>query len=195
LHDDLSPLQPLEPTGHLVRDVRGADRLDRYHWHGGDRQFPHQGAPLRSGRKRGTFEEAIGRSRGGRTTKIHALTDAEGRPRVLLLSPGNINDIVLAPALIAAAGPIKCLIADKAYDANSLRQLLANQGAKAVIPSTASRNQPIPYNKAIYRQRNLIERMFARLKDFRRVATRYDKLARNFLAGAIIAATVVWWLN
>ena len=69
------------------------------------------------------------------------------------------------------------------------------QGAKAVIPSTTSRNRPIPYNKALYRQRNLIERMFARLKDFRRVATRYDKLARNFLAGAIIAATVVWWLN
>jgi len=73
--------------------------------------------------------------------------------------------------------------------------LLADQGAKAVIPSTETRRQPIPYNKAIYRQRNLIERMFARLKDFRRVATRYDKLARNFLAGALIAATVVWWLN
>ena len=123
------------------------------------------------------------------------MTDDEGRPRVLLLSPGNINDIALAPALLAAAGPIKRLIADKAYDANSLRQLLAAARAKAVIPSTASRSQPIPYDKRIYRQRNLIERMFARLKDFRRVATRYDKLARNFLAGALIAAAAVWWLN
>jgi transposase len=123
------------------------------------------------------------------------LTDADGRPRVLLLSPGNINDIALAPALLAAVGPVKRLIADKAYDANSLRQLLASRGVKAVIPSTASRNQPIPYNKTIYRERNLIERMFARLKDFRRIATRYDKLARNFLAGALIVATVVWWLN
>jgi len=87
------------------------------------------------------------------------------------------------------------LVADRAYDANSLRQLLAEQRTKAVIPSTANRKQPIPYNKTIYRQRNLIERMFARLKDFRRVATRYDKLARNFLAGALIAAAVVWWLN
>jgi transposase len=112
-----------------------------------------------------------------------------------LLSPGNVNDIALAPSLLAAAGPIKRLIADKAYDANSLRRLLADQGAKAVIPSTTSRSRPIPYNKTIYRQRNLIERMFARLKDFRRVATRYDKLARNFLAGAIIAATLIWWLN
>jgi transposase len=123
------------------------------------------------------------------------LTDAAGRPRVLMLSPGNINDIALAPALLAAVGPIKRLIADKAYDANSLRQLLAGQGAKAVIPSTTSRNRPIPYNKTIYRQRNLIERMFARLKDFRRLATRYDKLARNFLAGALIVASIVWWLN
>ena len=87
------------------------------------------------------------------------------------------------------------MIADKAYDANSLRQLLAAGRAKAVIPSTTSRKQPIPYDKRIYRQRNLIERMFARIKDFRRVATRYDKLARNFLAGAMIAATAVWWLN
>lgn len=112
-----------------------------------------------------------------------------------MLSPGNINDIALAPALLAAAGPIQGLIADKAYDANSLRQLLADQGAKAVIPSTTSRSQPIRYNRTLYRERNLIERMFARLKDFRRIATRYDKLARNFLAGAMIAAAVVWWLN
>jgi len=112
-----------------------------------------------------------------------------------LLSPGNINDIAMAPALVAAAGPIKRLIADKAYDANSLRRLLADQGAKAVIPSTASRSWPIPYSKRAYRQRNLIERMFARLKDFRRIATRYDKLARNFLAGTLLAATVIWWLN
>jgi len=123
------------------------------------------------------------------------LTDDEGRPRVLLLSPGNINDIALAPALLAAAGPIRCLIADKAYDANSLRQLLADRRAKAVIPSTTSRRQSIPYDKKLYRQRNLIERMFARLKDFRRIATRYDKLARNFLAGAMIAASVAWWVN
>ena len=64
-----------------------------------------------------------------------------------------------------------------------------------MIPSTTSRRKPIPYDKAVYRERNLIARMFARLKDFRRVATRYDKLARNFLAGAIIAATLIWWLN
>ena len=114
---------------------------------------------------------------------------------MLLLSPGHTHDIMLVPALLATAGRIKHLIADRAYDANSLRQWLAERRAKAVIPSTASRNRPIPYSKAIYRRRNVIERMFSRLKDFRRIATRYDKLARNFLAGALIAAAIVWWLN
>jgi len=100
----------------------------------------------------------------------------------------------MAPALLAAAGPIRRLIADKAYDANSLRQLLADRGARAVIPSTASRSRPIPYSKTAYRQRNLIERMFARLKDFRRVATRYDKLACTYVAAVCLAAIVTWWL-
>ena len=122
------------------------------------------------------------------------LTDALGRPLRFVLTGGQVHDIVAAPDLIdgVEGGGV---IADKAYDANSLRQLLDAQGAKAVIPSTTSRRQPIPYNKTMYRQRNLIERMFSRLKDFRRVATRYDKLAQNFLAGALIAATVIWWLN
>lgn len=186
----------MEPAGHLVRDIRSADWEHRGLWRrGGDRQHPHQGTPLGGRGKRGAFAEAIGRSRGGRTTKLHALTDAAGRPCVLRLSPGNINDIALAPALVKAAGPLRRLIADKAYDANSLRNLLASRGAEAVIPSTASRKNPLPYDVVAYRQRNLIERMFGRIKDFRRIATRYDKLARNYLAAATIAAIVVWWIN
>ena len=115
---------------------------------------------------------------------------------MLLLTPGNVNDIAMAPDLIAeAATPIRRLLADKGYDANSLRGLLAAQRTTAVIPSTASRKVTIPYDAQAYRQRNLVERMFCRLKDYRRVATRYDKLARNFLAGTLIAATLIWWLN
>jgi transposase len=101
----------------------------------------------------------------------------------------------MAPALIRAAGPILRLIADKAYDTNPLRSLLVGEGIEAVIPSIRRRKPLIPYDTAAYRDRNFIERMYARLKDFRRVATRYDKLARNFLAGALIAATITWWLN
>jgi transposase len=101
----------------------------------------------------------------------------------------------MAPALVAAAGPISRLLADKAYDTNTLRALLADKAIEPVIPSIRRRKPLIPYDTRTYRDRNLIERMFCRLKDYRRVATRYDKLARNFLATAILAATVIWWLN
>ena len=114
---------------------------------------------------------------------------------MLLLSPGNINDISMAAALIEAAGPFCRLIADKGYDAAHLRRRLAARGAEAVIPSTASRKVPIPYDTQAYKERNRVERMWCRLKDFRRVATRYDKLARNYLSGVLIAATCAYWLN
>ena len=86
------------------------------------------------------------------------------------------------------------LVADRAYDARSLRDWLAARGAEAVIPPNPTRKHPHGYDADAYKRRNLIERMFCR-KDFRRIATRYDKLARNFLAGVLIAAAITWWLN
>jgi transposase len=114
---------------------------------------------------------------------------------VRLLTPGNVNDGTMAGALLAQAGPIRRLIADRAYDANALRHFLHEQDVEAVIPSTTSRKAPIPYDKDAYRQRNRIERMWSRLKDFRRVATRYDKLASNYAATVHIAAIVAYWIN
>lgn len=114
---------------------------------------------------------------------------------MLLLSAGNINDISMAEALIQSAGPFRRLLADKGYDATHLRRRLAERGAEAVIPSTASRKAPIPYDTRAYKERNRVERMWCRLKDFRRVATRYDKLARNYLSTVLIAATTAYWLN
>jgi len=114
---------------------------------------------------------------------------------VLLLTAGNINDISIARALLKAAGPVRRLIADRGYDANHLRQFLAEQQAEAVIPSTKSRRTPIPYDVIAYKDRNRIERMWCRIKDWRRVATRYDKLARNYLSGAYLAAALTGWLN
>jgi len=89
--------------------------------------------------------------------------------------------------------PPGMLLADKAYDANRLRLWLDEHGAEAVIPSTTSRRAPIPYDATLYRARNLIERMFCRLKDFRPIATRYDKRADNFLAAIRLAAAISWW--
>lgn len=186
----------MEPAGHLARDILRADWLDReLYWRCGGRQHPHQGASLGRRGKRGAFAQAIGRSRGGRTTKIHALTDARGRPVVLTLTPGNSHDLDGAFDLLALVPTPRRLIADRAYDARRLREWLQRRGDEAVIPPNPTRKHPHAYNAKAYKSRNLIERMFCRLKDFRRVATRYDKLARNFIAGALIAATVVWWCN
>jgi putative transposase len=109
------------------------------------------------------------------------------------LSPGNHADISEAPALLDKCPAPTRLLADRGYDANSLRDRLAATKTVAVIPSTKSRKAPIPYDAEAYRDRNLIERAFCRLKDWRRIATRYDKLAINFASAVAIAAVVIWW--
>jgi transposase len=101
----------------------------------------------------------------------------------------------MAKALIDAAGPFRRLLADKGYDADHLRKTLADRGAEAVIPSTTSRKAPIPYDTLAYKSRNMVERLWCRLKDFRRVATRYDKLARNYLSTVLVAAICAYWLK
>lgn len=122
------------------------------------------------------------------------MTDADGRPRILLISPGNTSDMTMAPALIErAAGRFDRLIADRGYDSNAIRTAIQAQGAEVVIPPTRSRKTPIPYDRATYRTRNLVERLWCRLKDWRRVATRYDKLATNYMAGVLIAAAITFW--
>lgn len=109
------------------------------------------------------------------------------------LSPGNHADISEAPALLDKCPAPARLLADKGYDANSLRARLAATDTEAVIPSTRSRKTPIPHDAGAYRERNLIERAFGRLKDWRRIATRYDKLAINFASAIAIAAAILWW--
>ena len=146
-------------------------------------------------RKRGAFNNAIGRSRGGQTTKIHALTDDIGRPLAFLITPGNTHDLVGARDLIAMVRSPRRLLADRAYDARSLRDELAARRIKAVIPPNPTRKHPHRYDKTAYKGRNVIERMFCRLKDFRRIATRYDKRADIFLSAILLAAAITWWIN
>jgi transposase len=142
---------------------------------------------------RGEWCQAIGRSRGGRTSKIHCLADDRGRPVAFALTPGNIADISMALPLLSALSPPKCLIADKAYDADSLRAWLRARHIQAVIPSTASRTIPCPLDRKACARRHLIERLFCRLKKWRRIATRYDRIARNYLAALALVAIASAW--
>ncbi len=133
----------------------------------------------------------MGRSRGGLTTKIHALADAQGRPVRFILTAGQAHDVTTVPDLLGDldAGAV---IADRAYDTNAVRSLIAERGAQAVIPSTRSRTVAIPYDVVAYRLRNRIERFFNKLKHFRRIATRYDRRAIHFLAALYLASAMIW---
>ena len=159
------------------------------------RQHGRARPPRRRGRQRGDQNEAIGRSRGGRTTKIHAIADQQGRIAAILLTPGQAADITGARTLLAALPAPEDLIADKAYDADDLRAFLIQQGTRPVISPMPNRRAIPAFDAATYRQRNLIERAFCRLKDWRAIATRYDKTARNFLAGICLAAVLIWWIK
>ena len=133
----------------------------------------------------------MGRCRGGLTTKIHLLVDTLGRPLRLLLSPGQLHDIKKAQALLEGMDA-KGVIADKGYDADHLRAAIAQRGMQAIIPSTRSRKTPLPYDRGVYRLRNQVERCFNKLKHFRRIATRFDRLDVHFLAFLHLASAIIW---
>ena len=130
----------------------------------------------------------------GRTTKIHALTDAECRPLSFTLTGGQVADCRAGAELLARLPPCEILHADKGYDSNAIRRQVEGRGAIPNIPPKANRKWKNCFSPFLYRARNAIERMFCRLKDFRRVATRYDRNAANFLTAVCIAATVSYWL-
>ena len=133
----------------------------------------------------------MGRSRGGLTTKIHMAVDGQGRPLKLILTPGQRGDAPLAPALLKGLSP-KRVLADKAYDSNALRTLIANMDAQAVIPCNPTRKRSIPYDFEAYKVRNTVERCFNKLKHFRRIATHFDRRARHFLSFVQLAAAILW---
>ena len=124
------------------------------------------------------------------TTKIHVVVDAIGRLIQGRVSAGQVHDITQAGALLEGV-PAKCVVADKAYDAMALRQQIAALPAKAVIPPRANRRELIRWIKAVYRHRNLVERFFCRIKHFRRIATRYDKLVERFASFISLVAAIV----
>lgn len=119
------------------------------------------------------------------------LADALGRPLRFIVTPGQTGDVTQAPALLHGHDG-GAVLADKAYDSKALRAIITDMGAEAVIPSNRSRKVAIPYDAAIYKLRNRIERCFGRLKHFRRFATRYDRRTVHFQGFVHLAAAMIW---
>lgn len=139
-------------------------------------------------------------------SKLHAVCDGEGKPLILLLTEGplsakprfacrqRVSDYRGAATVLPALPEADALIADKGYDSDQLRHALAGLGISPCIPGRRGRKRRVDYDTGPYRRRNLIERMFGRLKDWRRVATRYDRCAHTFMSAICIAASVIFWL-
>ena len=126
--------------------------------------------------------------------EVHAITDRQGRPFAFLLTPGQAADCKAAEHLLIGLRP-RCLVhADRAYDRNRIRDLIEEQGAVPNIRPKRNRRWKSCFSKTLYKGSNAIARMFCRLKDCRRLATRYDKLAANFLGNIHLAAAIMWWL-
>lgn len=136
-------------------------------------------------------KQALGRSKGGFTTKIHALVDALGNPLKIILTPGQRNDITQADTLVEEL--FDCgLLADKGYDADKLREKLKQQECITVIPSRSNRITPYEYDEDLYEERYKVECFFSKIKYFRRVFSRYDKTAQSFLSFVHFVGALIW---
>ena len=134
--------------------------------------------------------QAMGRTKGGLNTKIHAAVDRTGNPAALLLSAGHAADVSCGPETLQE---IECavLVGDKGYDSDGFRDWLRSRGMRPCIPPRSGRLHPQRYSKASYRKRHLIENFFEKLKRFRRVATRYDKLQETFFGFVCLSSALI----
>jgi transposase len=156
-----------------------------------DRFDDREGTSTRRWRKRGQTTQALGRSRGGFSTKIHAACDSLGNPVRFILTGGQESDYTQALALIRDV-KTTALLADKGYDADYIVSAAKDIKAQVVIPPKSNRKQTRDYDVHLYKQRNLVERMFNKLKHFRKVATRYDKTDLSFMSFIQLAAAYLW---
>ena len=148
--------------------------------------------PCAAGYKRDSQEkEALGRSKGGFTCKIHALVDALGNPLKLVLTPGQCSDITQGPILIEGARNAS-ILADKGYDCDAFRKQIYAQNCSPVIPPRSNRKNLIEYDESLYQERCAIECFFSKIKHFRRVFSRFDKSARNFAAFLAFVGAMIW---
>lgn len=147
------------------------------------------------GLKKRAIDQALGRSRGGLGTKLHLLVDKAQRLIYLSLSPSQASDHSHAPVLIEQAASekkLKILCGDKGYDSEKLRMKIRESGMRPVIPKRGNSLQSPDFCHEIYKQRNMIERFIGKLKENRRIATRYDKTASNYEAFIHLAAIKNW---
>ena len=147
----------------------------------------HQHAAVAKG---GQEYQALGRSRGGLSSKLHAKIDALGMALQIEVTGGEVNDITQAHRLLT--GECDYLLADRGYDSNELRQTLKDLEIEPVIPGRKHRREPIEYDQHLYKERNFVERFFNRIKQFRRIATRYDKTVVMFKGDILMAAILLW---
>lgn len=137
--------------------------------------------------------EALGRSRGGFSTKLHVAVDALGNPLGFTLTPGQRSDFTQAEALVSPHNA-KAVIGDKGYDSDKFVAFIEAREAEAVIPSRKNRKEQREIDENLYKDRNKVERFINRIKHYRRIATRYDKTARNYLSFVYLASTMIWLL-
>ena len=134
----------------------------------------------------------MGRSRGGLTTKIHAVVDANGNPITLKITAGQAHDGRSADDMLDTVGPGQILLADRAYDSDAMRQTLAERGAWANVRPMPQRRRVPAFSPYLYRFRNLVERFFNKIKHYRAIATRFEKHDANYLALIKLAASRIW---
>jgi transposase len=190
----LPAVPALDAGRHLGADAGGAERQRRgAGQRADDRQHGDPGAPSGGRCKRGTQKQGFGRSKGGFTTKLHLRANADGLPVAAEITGGEISDYKGYGLVMAHRGPApKVFIADKGYDADWIRDDIEARGGTAVIPARRSRTASVPVDGYIYALRNRVERCFNKLKNSRRLATRYDKTADSYLGFVHIAAVRLW---
>jgi transposase len=190
----LAAVRPLAGSGRVRGAVRRPRRQRRGRGAPADAgQHHHPRAPARGGSRRGQRDQALGRSRGGFSPKLHLRCDARGLPLALVLTPGEAHETRAFGDLVEdlAAGT-RCLLGDMGYDADWVRQELLVRGILPVIPPNPVRQEAPSLDRELHRLRNRVERLVGRLKQFRAVATRYDKTAESFLAFVQLAAARLW---
>jgi len=183
-HHLLQPLCAMAEVGRVgPADGRHHRRARRRH--PDDRQHLRSRSPAGRDGKKGGADHCLGRSRGGLTTKIHVVVDAQGLPIRLGLTAGQTHDGQIANALLDHLGPRTIVLADKAYDADRIREMIQDQGATPNIPPKSNRRWKPCFSKRLYRERNLIERFFSKLKHFRLVDTATTRRPTSVIAARL----------